>query len=358
MKKLIFALIIVLLALNVYAQRCQDVGVKCSECCKNPVSSDNSKICCEEKSCVDRLQTTAIVPLLGNVTFEKLDDEKYVVWYGDSKNVFGKTKFVYAEKLGNKLSYTINNQDYETEISDTSCGFNVLKTTSKKNCIVDRSCDFTLMFVPVDNWLDDQALFENLAKQRADFFQDISLFKEKNFGIIYVPIDYVKKNCDVANIRNDHTGFLTHLKMKNCADSYSDAIGADYDRAVGFSDTFGQGYAFFINKIVFVPRGFDNIDFPSVASHELGHTYWLCDEYSYKEYSRENTEGIVLKCKNKFPDYCKESNDCDGNTPVYREYSQTYLKNVCEGDVKYSVMGPTGGYECGYDKTGGYNAIQ
>lgn len=52
-----------------------------------------------------------------------------------------------------------------------------------------------------------------------------------------------------------------------------------------------------------------------------------------------------------------------GDTPTYRDYSGppiavTSNVGVCNGPIHYSVMGKAIGSRCGYDNTGGYEAVK
>jgi Tol biopolymer transport system component len=50
-----------------------------------------------------------------------------------------------------------------------------------------------------------------------------------------------------------------------------------------------------------------------VSSHELGHTYGLCDEYLYSEWERQNL--FLGGCPNPFPANCQKQQFCEG-TPA------------------------------------------
>jgi hypothetical protein len=67
-----------------------------------------------------------------------------------------------------------------------------------------------------------------------------------------------------------------------------------------------------------------------VTAHELAHTFGLCDEYSYKEWSRQDDDALG-GCPNPFPILCEKSQSYDV---------------VCEGqptaDGQNSIMGPSG----------------
>jgi len=69
---------------------------------------------------------------------------------------------------------------------------------------------------------------------------------------------------------------------------------------------------------------------PYITSHELGHTFGLCDEYNLSEWTRENEE-FPSGCPNPYPSSCPQTMAdgviCDG-TPTTDGY--------------YSIMGPAG----------------
>lgn len=227
----------------------------------------------------------------------------------------------------------------------------------KLDCIQNYSCDFYFMLVPVGNWTN-QKVFEAMATERAKFFIDISPFKFKETGVLFIPLEFAQK----CNLHTIHSKIARdHLKIKLCADKYADALGIDYERALGIANEYGGGRAFFNSKSVYMTLGFITAsgaqETPSLAAHELGHTYNLCDEYSQTVYTAQNHYLQRNTCKNKFPPECKNIKNCNGNTPTYRDYSKEDVFNVCWGEMHYSVMGPSSGSECGYDTTGGYEAI-
>ncbi|MBI2146158.1 hypothetical protein HYU22_02360 [Candidatus Woesearchaeota archaeon] len=225
------------------------------------------------------------------------------------------------------------------------------------DCRDNYSCDFYFIFVPVGNWTD-QKIFESVSKERSNFFIDISLFKFKKVGVIFIPVDFAQK----CNVNKIHPAIARdHLTIKRCADKYVDMLGIDYERTIGIANEYVGGRAFFNSKSAYVTLGFKTAfgqqETPSLAAHELGHTYNLCDEYSQKEYNLQNHYLQYQTCRNQFPAECKSTENCLGNTPTYRDYSQEDVFNVCQGQVHYSVMGPSTSAECGYDTTGGYEAI-
>lgn len=220
---------------------------------------------------------------------------------------------------------------------------------------------YYFVFVPIPpEWGTDQQFFEQKARDRAVFFKDISKFRDRLVEFVYVPIDYVNSNCDLSGFRLNTDLFSNHQKIKDCADRYTRSLGISYERAVGFSNTFNGGLTFFTSRMVWASRGNDGrSDWPSVVAHEFGHTYNLCEEYSYSEYARINTNFGGNFCKNRYPSQCSQSStQCPGNIPTFRDYSgNPPIQGVCEGSIHYSVMGWPSTMLCGYDNTGGYEAV-
>ena len=97
--------------------------------------------------------------------------------------------------------------------------------------------------------------------------------------------------------------------------------------------------------------------FTGDVDDEIGHSYYLCDEYELAIYLEQNRY-LHQHCRNKFPDYCKTETNCKGSFPPYRDYSGIReISSVCIEDITYCVMGTISGSECGYDRTGGYTAV-
>ncbi|HLC19490.1 MAG TPA: hypothetical protein VJK72_01125 [Candidatus Nanoarchaeia archaeon] len=227
----------------------------------------------------------------------------------------------------------------------------------KDNCAKDLSCDYYFVFVPLGNWKAD-AEFETKVEERMLFMTDISKFKDKKVGTLRVPLNKMS-NCRITKI--DPFSASHHQKIKSCADKYADSLGIDYERAIGLSNGFEGGRAFFGSKVMFVSLGFNvggtKAERIGIVAHELGHTYDLCDEYSFTIWKEQRGYVTGKECENKWPEYCdKTIDDCEGNTPTQQDYEGDPLDTVCYGSVHYSIMGYSKGSECGLDRTGGYEA--
>ncbi len=226
------------------------------------------------------------------------------------------------------------------------------------DCSKDLSCEAYFIFVPLNEWPDEK-LFTIKARERGKFFREISQFKFKKTGILTIPFSFAP-SCNLKNINKEQP--WDHLRIKKCADAYADSVGIQYTRAVGLSSTFDGGKAYFKGKALYASRGYqkdqEQSERPGIVAHEIGHTYNLCDEYSFKTYQAQNRYFVNHPCKNAFPATCSAVDDqCLGNTPVFRAYAGESLSGVCSKKKQYSVMGFSIGVECGYDATGGYDAI-
>lgn len=228
------------------------------------------------------------------------------------------------------------------------------KPAEKPDCTATFSCDYNFIVVPLGTW-PDQNTFDEKAAQRMGFFFDISPLKFTKVGSYPIPLSLAAK-CNLAGISANRAD--DHLRIKSCADKYADTLGISYQRAVGLSYSYEGGRAFFHNRGVFVSLGDvidgENIERAGLVAHELGHSYNLCDEYSFLEYTTQDK--LTHGCENLFPEKCTKGQLCLGNTPVFREYAGSAVPGVCQGLIKYSIMGANSGRGCGYHVRG-YHAI-
>ncbi|MBI2139432.1 hypothetical protein HYU14_00795 [Candidatus Woesearchaeota archaeon] len=260
-----------------------------------------------------------------------------------------------------KLAASVSSQEGTSPKGISVSGFD--------QCIEDFSCEYYFLFLPVGAEWRNQDVFNALAYQRMLFFKDISKFKSRKAGAVFAPISFASENCNLINIEENFQKREMHDRIQACADKYARSLGIGYERAVGLSGSESvegafNGYAYFTSKAAFARRGGPpHGDITSVVAHEWGHTYQLCDEYKYQTYSSQENE---ITCKNDWPTECPKADSCSGphcykelcrgNFPVFRDYSGPPLPSVCRMEAKYSVMGVGDGV-CGFDKTGGYEAL-
>ena len=270
-----------------------------------------------------------------------------------------------GEKYGNPQSFSIivigkTEKAKEEKKEKSGAEKEIAKEKSTANdCIKDFSCQAYFIFVPVGAWQSEE-FFLKKAQERGNFFQDITEFKFRKTGILTIPFSFAKK-CSLQKV--DKNDAQDHLLIKQCADRYADSLGIAYEKAIGLSPEFTGGKAFFGQKTIYSSLGFSSgtrtAERPGMVAHELGHGYYLCDEYDFQIYQKQKKLLTHTSCKNEFPSGCTtEQENCLGNTPTYRDYAGEPLKGACQGNIHYSVMGFSTGAECGYDDTGGYNAIK
>jgi len=222
---------------------------------------------------------------------------------------------------------------------------------------------YTYIYVPVGSW-GSQAEFEDKAKARQDFFVDISPLKDGKAEVmgdtVYLDLGWVNDNCEF------NQGSLVE-DIKACADEYASSNGITYERAIGLSDEHlydqyayaRRGYKAIYSELLV---GSESVTPPVPEkevlygpAHELGHTYFLCDEYSYPSWMRMEDD---YSCPNRWPEECPVvdyecagySNQCCGETPTFRDYSGSYTAEgtQCSGTT-YSVMGSFASWQlCGY----------
>lgn len=263
-----------------------------------------------------------------------------------------------AEQYGQTQKFTVLVQREDLVKEQTSSEKQESLERAGTDCTEDLSCEAYFIFVPLHDWPADE-LFAIKAQERGKFFQDISEFKFKKTGMVVMPLQFAA-GCDLKKVNKDRP--QDHLRIKKCADAYADSLGIQYTRAVGLSSTFDAGKAYFKEKSLYTSLGYQKgraqSERPGIVAHEIGHTYNLCDEYSFETYQTQNRYFANNPCKNAFPSTCSAASDqCLGNTPSLRDYEGEPLLGVCSGDKHYSVMGFSTGAECGFDATGGYHAI-
>jgi hypothetical protein len=350
-----------LIELTQTEQTCQQIGgVDCTVCCATPIKASNTESCCIPNTCIERITAQTTFEKLGQVRVERFPNGRFHIWHGTGNERFGSLNSIQAELIeDNEYKFTLDGIEHQFTVREGPCSIEVTEKKFQENCAADFSCDVYFIVVPVDGNWNSPNEFKEAARQRTGFFQDISTFKFKKVGFINVPLLFAESRCDVATVGENLLDHSNHQKIKNCADIYSSILGIGYERAIGFSNTFSPGRTFFSYKAVWTSRGYSGQDRPGMIAHELGHTYNLCDEYTLSDYTHQNNFFSGSTCKNKFPLDCsqKESN-CRGNTPTFRDYEGPQLDGVCQGTQTHSVMGWSFATECGYDKTGGYQAVR
>ena len=186
---------------------------------------------------------------------------------------------------------------------------------------VQTAPEFILVFIPM-NWSSDYSEFVEQAEKQADFF-----IQESNIENYFVVTKvFLEEGLEDVNLNSDtltndvivfgmgHTPGDRYIAMTDgdiSPDGFSDVVGW----------TMGYGYTGVVAESEFI----------SVAAHELGHTFGLCDEYDYDAWVSQDEEA-VNGCPNPYPETCpKEGIVENGTIP-------------CDGlateDGRSSIMGP------------------
>lgn len=178
--------------------------------------------------------------------------------------------------------------------------------------------EFILVFVPV-NWQLGQPAFQQAAQNQSDIF-----IRESNIEN-YFDVTVVALNNGIENASLGSDTLVYDVQ------EFALQVQAG-DRYVGLTD--GDLSPNGENDVVGWTSGGSAMvaeyQDEYVVAHELGHTFGLCDEYSYTDWRLQNME-YSGGCPNPYPKDCprKESNEpiCDG-APA--------------SDGSNSVMGPAG----------------
>ncbi|MFH1592711.1 MAG: VCBS repeat-containing protein [Candidatus Woesearchaeota archaeon] len=255
---------------------------------------------------------------------------------------------------------------------------------------LDPSSIYKYLWVPFGNW-NSQQEFENDAKKRADFFLEISPLQscKSKAQNIYIDIDWVEVNCPYVTSDIPEKKLLQFTEK--CAKAYILDTGiGPYEKAISFSkDDFCDscaGKATLGGKYAYAETEWSGVEHLEIAAHELGHTYFVCDEYKYlgtSGWSNENNE-LLLKhgfgCPNPWTDTYDEYNETHSNHPCLEDDSGRCIRegkccgafndpishydgiysaagNDCTDETTYNVVG-WGGTErrCGYS-TDSYNKL-
>lgn len=179
--------------------------------------------------------------------------------------------------------------------------------------------EFILVFVPV-NWQSSHKAFQEAAQNQVDIF-----ISESNLGLYFTPkVIILQDGLQNVSLSNENLEYdvLEFGLQKQAGDRYIGLTDGDL-QSNGNRDVIG--WTTFGGQAVIAES-----NDPYVVAHELGHTFGLCDEYSYSDWSHQN-DAISSGCPNPYPASCPlvESNtpNCDGDPTQ---------------DGRNSIMGPAG----------------
>jgi hypothetical protein len=186
-----------------------------------------------------------------------------------------------------------------------------------------------LFFVPV-NWDSSTQLFTNQVALHANKFKNqISCGSD----IEIVALDPVTQNCSVSPL---YTGYTTPLsKLKTCAQmaGYQPAGTDRNSRVIGLTDdtiSISGGYTIlgYTGRTALTDTPYPVIatyTYDFVTSHELGHTFSACDEYSLHEWLRQKAD---FTCPNQYPLICGYNSTTLAEAPVQMLNSSPYCSTT------------------------------
>lgn len=178
--------------------------------------------------------------------------------------------------------------------------------------------EFVIVFVPV-NWQSSQSAFETVAQSQADTF-----ISESNLGLYFTPkVIILQDGLQNVSLSNENLIYdiLEFGLQKQAGDRYIGLTDGDL-KLEGNSDIVGWTSG---GQAV-VAESND----PYVVAHELGHTFDLCDEYSFTEWSLQNSEKEG-GCPNPYPPECPRV-----------ESDKPNCVGLPTQDGRNSIMGPAG----------------
>jgi hypothetical protein len=215
-----------------------------------------------------------------------------------------------------------------------------------------------------------------LQRRAANYFIKISPLSDCSNRIqnVYLDIEWVNEKCsslaDYFYVKGmdfddwEKTKRYT-AELRSCAGAYAYEWGLDYNRDVEkVIGLYPGGW----EEIGWAPFGMDVVfarEFIQQVAHELGHSYGLCEEYSYDEWVRENRvhrEQGRLGCGNPWPDTCSkrdEENECFGREGYCCGSTPTFKRAIADCERDFDVMGPVGETDTcgGYDEPG-YRTVE
>jgi hypothetical protein len=166
--------------------------------------------------------------------------------------------------------------------------------------------EFVIVVIPV-NWTGSNEAFAQNARQQTDFF-----IQESGMD------NYFQISVEVLNQGLENVSLSDEQLVDKVIEFGLDVFPAN--RYIGLTD--GDVVLDGSSDIVGWTYGPDTLGVVSesggleISAHELGHTFGLCDEYSYS-YWTEQDEAFVGGCPNPYPSECErvESTNvmCPGN---------------------------------------------
>lgn len=178
---------------------------------------------------------------------------------------------------------------------------------------------FSIVFIPV-NWQGNLESFRSSAQAQAQTFADESGLQT------FVRLNVILS--DAAMTNQD----LTDSALVDLVQAFALEQGLTGQRYVGLTnaDLAPEGMSGVVGWTSGGQSLVVEVQDPYVTAHELGHTFGLCDEYNFQDWSRQNRE-YAGGCPNPYPSACEQTLTggvtCDGQPAA---------------DGSHSIMGPAG----------------
>jgi hypothetical protein len=194
---------------------------------------------------------------------------------------------------------------------------------------------YIIAFVPV-HWKGSRDSFLAAAKQHADLF-----VKESNISAyVRIEIKYISQTFKNTPLNSEDLlpDLLEFALKAEPADRY---VGLTDDDIAVRGNRSVSGYTFGLDYQAIIAES----KRAEITAHELGHTYGLCDEYSYAAWKRQNV--AYNGCPNPYPPECPKIEN---------------VAELCDGhpanDGRNSMMGPSGQRGAYTYNTESYNHLQ
>lgn len=165
--------------------------------------------------------------------------------------------------------------------------------------------EYVVAFVPV-HWKGTRQEFIDTANRQGYFFRQASgLENFFNVKYIFFELTFSEGKLTDSDLLDR---MLVWAIQRDPADRY---IGLTDGDLAPDNNTWVAGYTFGIDTQGVLAETTED----TIAAHELGHTYGLCDEYNYNSWDEQN-QSLSDGCPNPYPSHCPKNtgvvNECDG----------------------------------------------
>lgn len=200
-----------------------------------------------------------------------------------------------------------------------------------------RPPEYVVALIPV-HWKETRQEFIDAANRQGDFFRQTSevenYFHVKNF---FFEVTYSEGKPTDSDLLGR---MLVWTIQRDSADRH---IGLTDGALATDNNTWIVGYTFGIDTQGMLAETTED----TIAAHELGHTYGLCDEYNFDSWDEKN-KSLSDRCPNPYPSDCPKNtgvvNECNGtpsnngkmalmassSSPDQSAYNETFQEHLAE----------------------------